>query len=337
MTTSFDFFFDSLFSHFFFLDAAAASSFSRSRFLPLAYLSFFSLPASTSSDLRASRNKAQSKGSPPQQTREPSGKSLLFFRRRWRAPREKNETKNKQGRMRRAVSVLRSRALGWRSEATLSDGAKTTSRGMAMAALDDDCFFYSSSRRSSLDAAAAPSASSSSSSSVAFPTSSSSTPSSVRSAHTSAPAASAAASAAAAAAATTSPRFFITGARGQIGIELTRELAKTHGAASIVASDLPAAVAAGRALPGGLVDGVHYVACDVTDREGLSRGEQLGWRRDWNRGRERERKYHFFLLATPLFLLSLTTSTTSPNRQSRNSGRRKRRDAHHPPCRDAFR
>ena len=168
--------------------------------------------------------------------------------------------------MRRAVSTLRSKALWWQQQSTLADGAST--RGMAMAALDDDSSYW---RRSSLDAAVAatPPAPSASVAPSSIPTS----PTSVRGAHTSAPASSAAASAAAAA--TTAPRFFITGARGQIGVELTRELAKAHGAAAIVASDLPAAVAAGRAMPGGLVEGVRYVACDVTDREGLSRGEEL--------------------------------------------------------------
>jgi hypothetical protein len=40
------------------------------------------------------------------------------------------------------------------------------------------------------------------------------------------------------------------------------------------------AVAAGRALPGGLVEGVRYVSCDVTDREGLSRGKDIGGERE---------------------------------------------------------
>ena len=132
-----------------------------------------------------------------------------------------------------------------------------------MAALDDDAFLHR--RRSSLDAAAAAAAPPASS-----PSSVGLAPLSSTSFHTSASSASAASAAAAAA---ISPRFFITGARGQIGVELTRELARTHGAASIVASDLAAAVTAGRAVPGGLVEGVRYVACDVTDREGLSRGE----------------------------------------------------------------
>ena len=185
--------------------------------------------------------------------------------------------------MRRAVSTLRSKALWWQQQqSTLVDNTRT--RGMAMAALDDESFYW---RRSSLDAAATPPAppSSVSAASVApsLPTSSSASSSSsfVRGAHTSAPAS--AAASAAAAAATTSPRFFITGARGQIGVELTRELAKTHGASSIVASDLPAAVAAGRALPGGLVEGVRYVACDVTDREGLSRGKEFEEEREGGR------------------------------------------------------
>ena len=185
--------------------------------------------------------------------------------------------------MRRAVSALRSKALWWQQQQQTQQLVdNTTTRGMAMAALDDEQQFF---RRRSFDNAATPPASSSSS--VAFaPPSIASTPassSSVRAAHTSAASASAAASAAAS---TTSPRFFITGARGQIGVELTRELAKSYGAGSIVASDLPAAVAAGRALPGGLVEGVRYVACDVTDREGLIRGKSGGMERRGERERE---------------------------------------------------
>ena len=160
-----------------------------------------------------------------------------------------------------------------------------------MAALDEDSSYW---RRTSLDAAATPPASSSAAAAASVapsipPSSTCSSSSSqfVRGAHTSAPASAAAASAAAAAA-TTAPRFFITGARGQIGVELTRELAKAHGAAAVVASDLPAAVAAGRAMPGGLVEGVRYVACDVTDREGLSRGEWNWSERVVGESRERE-------------------------------------------------
>ena len=175
--------------------------------------------------------------------------------------------------MRRAISTLRARAL-WQQQqqaTPLSGGSGAGTRGIALAAFDDE-------RRSLPDAAApfsAPTApslppSASSSPSSSSPSSTSSFVAPRRAAHTSAPSS---AVSAAAAAATFSPRFFITGARGQIGVELTRELARTHGAASIVASDLPAAVAAGRALPGGLVEGVRYVSCDVTDREGLSRGK----------------------------------------------------------------
>jgi hypothetical protein len=168
--------------------------------------------------------------------------------------------------MRRAVSALRARAFWQQQQQATPLVDSTVARGMAaMAALDDEAF-----RRRSFDAAAAtPPASSSSVGSASVHTSA-----------TASSAAAAAASASAAAAATSSPRFFITGARGQIGVELTRELARTHGAASIVASDLPVAVAAGRALPGGLVEGVRYVSCDVTDREGLSRGKDIGGERE---------------------------------------------------------
>ena len=167
--------------------------------------------------------------------------------------------------MRRAVAALRSQARWWQQQQAMLV-ENTGTRSMAMAALDDEAFQR---RRSSLDAAVAtPPASSS----AVAPSSSSF----VRAMHTSAPASAAAASAAAAA--TTSPRFFITGARGQIGVELTRMFAKFYGPSTIVASDLPAAVAAGKSLPEGLVEGVRYVACDVTDREGLSRGNWLGER-----------------------------------------------------------
>lgn len=205
--------------------------------------------------------------------------------------------------MRRASALssalARSTRFWWQQQQQSSAGVykalAVDTRGVAFAAFADEPSSpsaSSSSRRSFDNGGAAPLASTTAvAAAVATATSSTTATvappslfSSSRSAHTSATvsaaaaaastsAAASSAAAASAASATASPRFFVTGARGQIGVELTRELAKAYGAASIVASDLPAAVAAGRAIPGGLVDGVQYISCDVTDKEYLFRGE----------------------------------------------------------------